>query len=49
MDESLKMYTFLERKFHENYNGDIDFFEQKSLFLENKKNMFFCHFSFETG
>ena len=31
------MYTFLERKFRENYDGDVDFFYQKSVFLRKSQ------------
>ena len=49
MHESLQMYTFLERKFREKYNGDINFLPKITNFEKITKNMFFCHFSFKTG
>ena len=49
MHESLQMYTFLERKFREKYNGDINFFTKNHHFWENHKKHVFCHFSFKTG
>ena len=49
MHESLQMYTFLERKFREKYNGDINFLPKITIFEEITKNNVFCHFSFKTG
>ena len=43
------MYKFLERKFHENYDGDIDGDGDISFFEKITKKQVFCHFSFETG
>ena len=36
MHESLQMYTFLERKFRERYNGDIDFLPKIAIFLSKQ-------------
>ena len=44
MHESLQMYTFLERKFHEKYNGDINFLPKMTIFEKITKNMFFTIF-----
>ena len=49
MHESLQMYTFLERKFREKYNGDINFLPKITIFEKITTNTFFCHFSFKTG
>ena len=49
MHESLQMYTFLERKFREKYNGDNDFLSKITIFEKITKTTFFCHFSFKTG
>ena len=49
MHESLQTYTFLERKFREKYNGDINFFTKNSPFLTKSQKHIFCHFSFKTG
>ena len=49
MHESLQTYTFLERKFREKYNGDINFLPKITIFWENHKKHVFCHFSFKTG
>ena len=47
MHESLQMYTFLERKFREKYNGDINFFYQKSPFLRKSQKTRFLPFFFQ--
>ena len=44
MHESLQMYTFLERKFREKYNGDISFLPKITNFEKITKNMFFAIF-----
>ena len=44
MHESLQMYTFLERKFREKYNGDINFLPKITVFEKITKNMFFAIF-----
>ena len=44
MHESLQMYTFLERKFHEKYNGDINFLSEITIFEKIPKNTFFAIF-----
>ena len=44
MHESLQMYTFLERKFHEKYNGDINFLQKITIFEKISKNTFFAIF-----
>ena len=44
MHESLQMYTFLERKFREKYNGDINFLPKSLIFEKITKNMFFAIF-----
>ena len=44
MHESLQMYTFLERKFCEKYNGDINFFTKITIFEKITKNTFFVIF-----
>ena len=50
MHESLQMYTFLERKFREKYNGDIIFLPKIIIFEEITKNTFFAiFFFFKTG
>ena len=39
------MYTFLERKFREKYNGDINFLPKITIFEKiTKKYMFFAIF-----
>ena len=38
------MYTFLESKFHENFNGDIYFLPQITIFEKITKNTFFAIF-----
>ena len=38
------MYTYLERKFHENYNGDIDYLPKITISKKITKNMFFAIF-----
>ena len=38
------MYTFLERKCHENYNGDIYFLPKIIIFEKITKNMFLPFF-----
>ena len=49
MHESLQMYTFLERKLCEKYNGDINFLPKILFFLENNKKQVLYPFSFETS
>ena len=44
MHESLQMYTFLERKFREKYNGDINFLPEITIFEKITKNTFFAIF-----
>ena len=44
MHESLQMYTFLERKFHEKYNGDINFLPKITISEKITKNPFFAIF-----
>ena len=44
MHESLQMYTFLERKFREKYNGDINFLPKITTFEKITKNMCFAIF-----
>ena len=44
MHESLQMYTFLERKFREKYNGDINFLPKITIFEKITKNTFFAIF-----
>ena len=44
MHESLQTYTFLERKFREKYNGDINFLPKITIFEKVTKNMFFAFF-----
>ena len=46
MHESLQIYTFLERKFHEKYNGDINFLT-KSPFLRKSQKTRFLPFFFQ--
>ena len=49
MHKSLQTYTFLERKFREKYNGDINFLPKITIFEKITKKHVFCHFSFKTG
>ena len=44
MHESLQMYTFLERKFYEKYNGDINFLPKITIFEKIKKTRFLPFF-----
>ena len=44
MYERLQMYTFLERKFREKYNGDISFLPKITIFEKITKNTFFAIF-----
>ena len=45
MHKSLQMYTFLERKFHEKYNGGIIFLQTITIFEKiTKKYVFFAIF-----
>ena len=44
MHESLQMHTFLERKFHEKYNGDVNFLPKITIFEKITKNTFFAIF-----
>ena len=44
MYERLLMYTFLERKFHTNYDGDIHFPQKITIFENITKNTFFAIF-----
>ena len=44
MHESLQMYTFLDRKFRETYDGDINFLPKITIFEKITKNMFFAIF-----
>ena len=44
MHESLQAYTFLERKFREKYNGDINFLPKITIFEKITKNTFFAIF-----
>ena len=44
MHESLQMYTFLERKFCEKYNGDINLLPKIIFFEKITKNTFFAIF-----
>ena len=44
MHESLQTYTFLERKFREKYNGDINFLPKITIFEKITKNTFFAIF-----
>ena len=44
MHESLQMHTFLERKFCEKYNGDINFLPKITIFEKITKNTFFAIF-----
>ena len=38
------MYTFLERKFREKYNGDINFLPKITIFVKITKNTFVAIF-----
>ena len=38
------MCTFLERKFHEKYNGDVNFLPKITIFEKVMKNTFFAIF-----
>ena len=44
MHESLQMYTFLERKFRENYNGDINFLPKITILRKSQKTRFLPFF-----
>ena len=44
MHGSLQMYTFLERKFSEKYNGDINFLPKITIFEKITKNTFLPFF-----
>ena len=38
------MYTFLERKFHEKYNGDINFYQKLPFLRKSQKTCFLSFF-----